>query len=150
MALSTLETGTAPASLSTVVREGDDVFMLAAHPVRENMLLNSPKIGVLLMARRKLAHEELARVGQTLMAPATLEGAGTHKAHARRKFFDLHAANQGQIAEFALQQFGRVYEIEREVRELPTDQRQAIRQQQTKPLLDALHKWLLLQRHKVP
>jgi hypothetical protein len=149
MALSTLETGTAPASLSTVVREGDDVFMLAAHPVRENMLLNSPKIGVLLMAR-KLAHEELARVSQTLMAPATLEGAGTHKAHARLKFFDLHAANQGQIAEFALQQFGRVYEIEREVRELPTDQRQAIRQQQTKPLLDALHKWLLLQRHKVP
>ena len=30
-------------------------------------------------------------------------------AHARRKFFDLHAANQSQIAEFALQQFARVY-----------------------------------------
>ena len=29
-------------------------------------------------------------------------------AHARRKFFDLHAANQSQIAEFALQQFARV------------------------------------------
>ena len=26
-------------------------------------------------------------------------------AHARRKFFDLQAANQSQIAEFALQQF---------------------------------------------
>lgn len=39
-------------------------------------------------------------------------------AHARRKFFDLHAANQSQIAEFALQQFARVYDIEREVKEL--------------------------------
>ena len=71
-------------------------------------------------------------------------------AHARRKFFDLHAANQSQIAEFALQQFGRVYEIEREVKELSADQRRAIRQQQTKPLLDALHQWMLLQRQKVP
>ncbi|MDZ4282529.1 MAG: IS66 family transposase [Hydrogenophaga sp.] len=70
-------------------------------------------------------------------------------AHARRKFFDLHAANQSQIAEFALQQFGRVYEIEREVKELSADQRRAIRQQQTKPLLDALHQWMLLQRPKV-
>jgi transposase len=71
-------------------------------------------------------------------------------AHARRKFFDLHAANQSQIAEFALQQFGRIYEIEREVKEFAIDQRQAIRQQQTKPLLDALHRWMLLQRQKVP
>ncbi len=71
-------------------------------------------------------------------------------AHARRKFFDLHAANQSQIVEFALQQFARIYEIEREVKELNADQRQAIRQQQTKPLLDALHQWMVLQRQKVP
>ena len=71
-------------------------------------------------------------------------------AHARRKFFDLHAANQSQIAEFALQQFVRIYEVERELKELGVDQRQAIRQQQTKPLLDALHQWMVLQRQKVP
>lgn len=50
----------------------------------------------------------------------------------------------------ALQQFARVYEIEREVKGLQTDQRQAIRHRQTKPLLDALHQWMLLQRQKVP
>ena len=71
-------------------------------------------------------------------------------AHARRKFFDLHAANQSQIAEFVLQQFARIYEIEREVKELGAEQRQAIRQQQTKPLLDALQQWMALQRQKVP
>lgn len=76
MALSIVKDGTGTTSLVTVVREGDDVFMWAAHPVRENMLLNSPTIGVLLMAR-KLGHEELARVSQTLMAPVTLEVANT-------------------------------------------------------------------------
>ncbi len=71
-------------------------------------------------------------------------------AHARRKYFDLHAAFQSQIAEFALQQFARIYEVEREIKTLQTDQRQAIRQRKTKPLLDALHWWMLLQRQKVP
>src|SRR3990167_6528227 len=71
-------------------------------------------------------------------------------AHARRKFFDLHAAKQSQIADFALQQFARIYEIEREVKEHNADQRRAIRQQQTKPLLDALNQWMVLQRQKVP
>ena len=71
-------------------------------------------------------------------------------AHARRKFFDLHAAHKSQIAQFALEQFARVYEIEREVKELDTDMRLEIRQAKSKPVLDALQKWLLLQRQKVP
>lgn len=71
-------------------------------------------------------------------------------AHARRKFFDLHVANQSQIAGFALQQFARVYDIEREVKELGTEQRQTVRQQQTRPILDALHDWMTLQRRQVP
>ena len=71
-------------------------------------------------------------------------------AHARRKFFDLHAASKSQIAGFALEQFSRVYDIEREVKNLDADQRKAIRQQQSKPVLDALHQWMALQRQKVP
>ena len=71
-------------------------------------------------------------------------------AHARRKFFDLHATNKSQLAGFALEQFARVYDIEREVKDLSADQRQSIRQQQTKPVLDALHEWMSLQRQKLP
>ena len=71
-------------------------------------------------------------------------------AHARRKFFDLHASNQSQIAEFALEQFARVYDIEREVKELDAHQRQELRQHKAKPVLDALHEWMTLQRQKVP
>ena len=71
-------------------------------------------------------------------------------AHARRKFFDLHAANKSQIAGFALEQFSKVYDIEREVKDLNADQRQKIRQQHSKPVLNALHAWMTLQRHKMP
>ena len=71
-------------------------------------------------------------------------------AHARRKFFDLHATNKSQLAGFALEQLGKVYDIEREVKELNTEQRLGLRQQHTKPVLDALHQWMTLQRQKLP
>ena len=70
-------------------------------------------------------------------------------AHARRKFFELHAANKSEIAELAVNQFARVYEIEREVKDLPARERQEVRQRQSRPVLDALHQWMVLQRQQV-
>jgi transposase len=70
-------------------------------------------------------------------------------AHARRKFFDLHAANKSQIAEFALKQFARIYEIEEQVRGLSGPQRQEIRRQQSQPILDDLQDWMVQQRQQV-
>jgi transposase len=67
----------------------------------------------------------------------------------RRTFFDLHASNKSQIAHSALEQIGRIYDIEREVKELLPDERQRIRQEQSKPLLDALHQWMILNRQKI-
>ena len=69
-------------------------------------------------------------------------------AHARRKFFDLHASNKSQIAQSALEQIARIYDIEREIKELPADVRQRIRQEKSKPLLDALYQWMILHRQK--
>lgn len=71
-------------------------------------------------------------------------------AHARRKFFDLHAANQSTLAHEALQQIGRLYEIERQAKDLSDDARTAYRQVHARPLLDTFHQWLLTQRQKVP
>lgn len=70
--------------------------------------------------------------------------------HARRKFLDLHAANKSQIAGLALEQLTKVYDINREVKDLSTHQRKDVRQQRTQPLLHALHQWMSLQRKKVP
>jgi hypothetical protein len=70
-------------------------------------------------------------------------------AHARRKFFDLHASNKSQIAQSALEQIGRIYDIERETKELAPDERQRIRLTRSKPLLDALHQWMILNRQQI-
>jgi transposase len=70
-------------------------------------------------------------------------------AHARRKFFDLHAANKSQVAESALQQIGTIYEIERELKNLDSDERQRIRLLRSAPVMDALHRWMLLTRQKI-
>jgi transposase len=50
-------------------------------------------------------------------------------AHARRKFHELYASNQSQIAEDALKLFGLLYDIKRNALGLETDQRHQLRQQ---------------------
>ncbi len=70
-------------------------------------------------------------------------------AHARRKFLDLHVANKSQVAESALQQIGAIYEIERELKNLDPQERQRIRQLRSAPVIDTLHRWMLLTRQKI-
>ncbi len=71
-------------------------------------------------------------------------------AHARRKFFDLHAANKSQLAEFALTQIGKVCEIERQTKELSIEDRLAMRHKHSQPILKAQHERMLLQRQQLP
>lgn len=71
-------------------------------------------------------------------------------AHARRKFFDLHQANQSTLAEQALEYISQLYRVEREVKDLPPDKRHAIRHEKARPIADALHQWMLIHRQKVP
>lgn len=71
-------------------------------------------------------------------------------AHARRKFFDLHAASQSPVAAQALEYIGGLYTIEREVRDLSPDERLVQRRQRARPLADRYHDWMLAQRSRVP
>jgi transposase len=71
-------------------------------------------------------------------------------AHARRKFHELWANHKSTLAEQALALFGRLYEVEREVADLPAGERLQIRQAKAKPAADALHAWLTAQRQLVP
>ena len=71
-------------------------------------------------------------------------------AHARRKFHDLHVANQSQIAEQALTYIKQLYLVEREGVDLNSVDRKALRQQRAKPILDQLYHWLIGRRQQVP
>ena len=71
-------------------------------------------------------------------------------AHARRKFHELWANHQSQIAGDALKLFGVLYDIERQAQELDADGRRQLRQQQGRSAADTLHAWLTAQRQRVP
>jgi transposase len=71
-------------------------------------------------------------------------------AHARRKFYELHANHQSHIASEALAYFVELYAVEREAASLDCAQRLQLRQEKSLPIADALYAWLGLQRCKVP
>lgn len=63
-------------------------------------------------------------------------------AHARRKFFDVHAATQSPLALEALQRIAALYAIEAVIRGQPPDARLAARQAKSAPLFTDLRYWL--------
>ena len=62
-------------------------------------------------------------------------------AHVRRKFYDLEQAHASPVAREALVRIGALYGIEETIRGKPPDERRAVRQAQSKPLLDSLRQW---------
>lgn len=64
-------------------------------------------------------------------------------AHARRRFFDIYKKTGEPVAEAALRRIRAVYEIETRIRGLSAEARVAVRQAETRPLLNGLKPWLL-------
>jgi len=67
-------------------------------------------------------------------------------AHSRRKFVELVEIQQSPIAAKAVEYINALYDIEREAKELPAEDRRHLRQEKAKPIIDALHQWLIGQR----
>jgi transposase len=62
--------------------------------------------------------------------------------HVRRKFYELAQNNPAPIASEALLRIAALYRIEDDIRGLPPDDRRAVRQKRTRPLIDTLEPWL--------
>lgn len=62
-------------------------------------------------------------------------------AHWRRDFHDIWTSQKSEIAHEALERIGQLYDIEREIAGKPADIRQAVRQELSRPKLEALHSW---------
>ena len=62
--------------------------------------------------------------------------------HARRKFYDFHASTQSPLAAAVLAKIGALYAIEAEIRGHPAEHRKRIRQERSRPIVEALHVWL--------
>src|SRR3712207_3849564 len=70
-------------------------------------------------------------------------------AHARRELFKAYETTKSAIAEEALRRIGELYAIEAAINGQSPEQRRAARQAQSKPLLEALHAWMLQQRRRL-
>jgi transposase len=71
-------------------------------------------------------------------------------AYARRKFHELWSNHKSAVGQQALELFGKLYDVEREVADMDAERRRSIRQEKAKPIGMALHEWLAVQRQKVP
>src|SRR5829696_4698691 len=70
-------------------------------------------------------------------------------AHCRRRFYELHQATGSPLAEEALHRIGELYAIEAEIRGRPAEERRMVRQERSRPIVDALHGWLTAQLARV-
>ena len=70
-------------------------------------------------------------------------------AHARRKFFELHAANKSVMAAEALTRIAAIYEVECEAKDFDAPARQAYRGLHAKPKIESLFDWLTELRTKM-
>jgi len=70
-------------------------------------------------------------------------------AHARRKFFELHAANQNTLAAEALRIIAKLYAVEQEAQAMTIQERQAWRAEHAIPQLKYFKQWLDEQRLKL-
>jgi transposase len=62
-------------------------------------------------------------------------------AHVRRKFYDLQQAHASPVAMEALDRIAALYGFEKEIRGRPPEERRAVRQERSKPLLASLQEW---------
>jgi transposase len=69
-------------------------------------------------------------------------------AHARRKFDELLGTSE--VAKAAIKRIGWIYHVEGQLEGMDAQQRQAAREQLTRPLWKELHVWLKLERSRVP
>jgi len=63
-------------------------------------------------------------------------------AHARRKVYDIHVHRPSAITTHVLERIAQLYHIESGIRGSPPEVRRAVRQEQAKPIVAALHAWL--------
>ncbi len=70
-------------------------------------------------------------------------------AHARRKFFDLARLNKAPIAIAAVERMDALFAIERDINGAPPQERVRVRNEISRPLVEALHAWLRERRAKL-
>jgi transposase len=111
--------------------------------------------GVGLCPRRSPPPRPPGRVPSAACWPRPLQGSdrrppGHRWAHLRRDFHDVWKSTDSAIARDALEQIGKLYDVERAINGQSLDRRLAARQQQSRPLVLAFRTWCEQQQGCIP
>jgi hypothetical protein len=90
---------------------------------------------------------------QALAEPARVGGPVTLAycwSHVRRRFYEIAQGGDAPIAEAALQRINALYHVEAMIRGHAPEQRQAVRDEHSRPVVNDLRTWLDAQLAKVP
>jgi transposase len=71
------------------------------------------------------------------------------RAHMRRYFYEFHVSTQSPLAAGVLAQIRALYAIEGQIRGHPAEHRRQVRQARSRPVVEALHAWLLAHQGRV-
>ena len=63
-------------------------------------------------------------------------------AHVRRKFYDIEVTHKSAVAREALERIAALYGIEKEIHGRSAEERRAVRNERSRPLLESLKQWL--------
>jgi len=97
--------------------------------------------GTLLQVDGYAGFEQLVADGTVVLAACW--------SHARRKFYELHKGGS-PVASEALQRIAALYQVEASIRGQPPAERQRVRSQQSRPLVEVLKIWLELKLAHLP
>jgi transposase len=103
----------------------------------------------LMQADAYAGYKNLYAAGRQVDGRAGLIVEAACWAHGRRKFFELAELQKAPVAIEAVRRIDELFAIEREINGQPPDQRRAVRQERSKPLIDALGAWLRDERRKL-
>ena len=70
-------------------------------------------------------------------------------AHMRRGFYEFHASTQSPLAAEVLARIRDLYAIESQIRGHPAEHRRHVRQERSRPVVEALHAWLQAHQGRV-
>jgi transposase len=81
--------------------------------------------------------------------PPAAAGGMAAEGHMRRDFFQFHASTKSPLAAEVLTRVAALYGIEAEIRGRSAEQRRQVRQERSRPIVEALHEWLQIHIQRV-
>jgi hypothetical protein len=81
-------------------------------------------------------------LGETAKGSVRIAHGMAGEGHMRRGFYEFHVSTKSPLAAWVLAKAGELYAIEAEIRGHSAEHRRHIRQERSRPIVDALHTWL--------